>query len=69
MADPLALRILQTVSNKKPVAIDYLSFRLGTSRSDIEESLTHLKTQGVVALDGDKVQLASEFDRTKIGTT
>lgn len=68
MADPLPLRILRTVGNNKPVAIDYLSFRLGSSRSDIENSLVHLKNQGLVELlTDDKVQLApaSELNRTR----
>jgi hypothetical protein len=58
MGDPLALRILQTVSNQKPVPLDYLTFKLGASRSDIEQSVRHLQTQGAVDLVGDKVQLA-----------
>lgn len=56
MADPLALRILQTVSGNKTVPIDYLTFRLGTSRPEIERQLDLLQSQGVIRRIDDHVE-------------
>jgi biotin operon repressor len=56
MAEPLALQILQTISTNKIVPIEYLTFRLGSSRPEIERHIHSLENQGVIRRTDDQVE-------------
>jgi DNA-binding Lrp family transcriptional regulator len=60
MAEPLALRILQALQHAKDAEVDYLAFRLGASKEEIEDRLQELVGRGIVRKRDGKFSLEAQ---------
>ena len=60
MTEPLAIRIMQTVTRNKSVFVDFLVHELGSSRAEVDRRIDSLVNSGVVRRVDDRVELARE---------
>ena len=60
MSDPLAIGIMQTVKMNKSVLVDFLVYKLGSSRAEVDRRIDSLVASGVVRRVDDKVELETD---------